>query len=156
MTEKDFLSGLTIVIDSRESVRYSFPNHKVEVAALTCGDYSIKHMESEISIEVKKKDLIQSICQNRERFVKELERSRALKYFAIVAEVSLSDLISGNYRSAMAPSSVVQTLLTFSIRYNLPIFFAENRIYGQRLVESLLEKYAREYFKKFKLLNGKV
>ena len=83
MTEKQFIQELIILADSREKEIYQFPNHKVEVCALSCGDYSIKGLELEFSIEVKKKDLIQSICQDRKRFTKELERSRALKYFSI-------------------------------------------------------------------------
>lgn len=152
MTEKSFLSNLTFVVDSREQTPYEFPGRKIEVSALPVGDYSLKGLEGEIAIERKGADLIQSICHDRDRFERELERGRGLSYFALVCECTLADLANGNYRSRMNPKSAVQTLLTFSVRYGIPIFFVDNRNYGNRVVESLLEKYAREYFRKFQLL----
>lgn len=89
------------------------------------------------------------IC-DRERFERELYKSRALDYFALIIEGSLSDLAGGQYRSKMSPKSAIQSLLAFSIRYRLPIFFCESRQYGQRITESLLCKYVREIEKKFK------
>jgi hypothetical protein len=53
----------------------------------------------------------------------------------------------------MLPKSAIQSLMAFSVRYRLPIFFAENRAYAQRVTESLLTKYACEIGKKFKILN---
>ena len=152
MKESEFLQNLIFVVDSREQTPYEFLGRRVEVSALPVGDYSIKGLEGEIAIERKGADLIQSICQDRDRFERELARSRALTYFALVCECTLADLANGSYRSRMNPKSAIQTLLTFSVRYGIPIFFVENRFYGNRIIESLLEKYAREYFRKFHLL----
>ena len=61
--------------------------------------------------------------QHRERFERELPRGRGLDYFALVAETDLTRLAAGGYRSKMSPKSVVQSLMAFSVRYCLPMFF---------------------------------
>jgi len=155
MTEKTFLNNLAFIVDSREQNPYEFPTRKVEVSALPVGDYSLKGLETEIAIERKGDDLISSICQDRDRFERELIKTRTYLYFAIVCECSLSDLANGSFHSRMKPKSAIQTILTFSVRYNIPVFFADNRAYASRVVESLLEKFARECFKKFHLLTKK-
>ena len=123
-------------------------------ATLATGDYSIAGAESLIAIERKSlDDLIGSLTSGRERFERELHRGKALDYFAIVIEARLSDLSNGRYQSKMNPRAAIQSLLAFSVRYGLPIFFAENRDYGQRLTESLLLKFAREQGKRADIFN---
>lgn len=143
-----------IKVDSREQQPYTFKNS--EVGALTIGDYSLCGLENYIAIERKElNDLIGCLTTGRERFEKELFKGKALDYFALVVEASLSDIINGHYRSDMNPKSAIQSLLAFSIRYRLPIFFCENRKFGQRVTESLLCKYAREVQKRFeKIVDG--
>lgn len=143
--------AITIKIDTREQRPYGFENS--EVGTIPVGDYSIKGLENHIAIERKTvDDLVRCLITDRQRFGKELHKARALDYFALIIEASLSDLVNGNYRSEMNPKSAIQSLLAFSIRYRLPIWFAESREYGQRIVESLLCKYAREIEKRFNLI----
>ena len=149
MTEKEFLKNLVFVIDSREQLPYTFPGRLNEVVCLKNGDYSIKGYEHLIAIERKSiGDLIQSICQERERFERELERSMKLDFFAIVAECSLGFIAKGRYASNMKPAAAIQSIITFQVRYGAQIVYADNRKYAERYTESLLIKYAREQFKK--------
>lgn len=135
---------LTIVIDSREQQPYHF-DLPTTVAGLKVGDYSLAGFEDRIAIERKTvDDLITCLSSGRDRFERELERGRDLDYFALVIEADLKSLAGGEYRSRMNPESVIQSLLTFSVRYRLPIFFVGDRQTGQRVTESLLSKYARE------------
>lgn len=141
--------ALKIKIDTREQAPYNFDTPS-EVGAISVGDYSLVGLENNIAIERKElNDLIGCLTTDRERFEKELHKGRALDYFGLVVEASLSDLANGHYRSRMGPRSAIQSLLAFSIRYRLPIWFCESREYGQRVTESLLLKYAREIEKKF-------
>jgi len=143
---------MKILTDTREQQPYKFETPS-EIGTVPIGDYSIFGLENHIAIERKElNDLIGCLTTGRERFEKELHKGKALDYFALVIEASLSDLINGRYRSQMTPKSVIQSLLAFSIRYRLPIFFCENRKYGQRITESLLLKYAREIEKRFSLI----
>lgn len=133
-----------VVVDTREVLPYTFQTPSVR-GTLKTGDYSLVDFEDKISIERKEKnDLIGCLSSGRDRFKRELVRGTKLGYFALVVEASLSDIVTGNYRSRMNPKSVVQSLISFSVKYRLPIFFADNRLYAQRLTESLLLKFYRE------------
>jgi len=146
---------MKILIDTREQNPYSFQTES-ETATLPTGDYSLEGGEHLIAIERKTlNDLIGCLTSGRGRFERELFRGRALDYFALVIEASLSDLSNGEYRSKMLSKAAVQSLLAFSVRYDLPIFFAENRKYGARVTESLLLKYARELEKRAKAIRPK-
>jgi ERCC4-type nuclease len=143
---------MRIKIDSREQKPYTFQT-PYETGALKVGDYSICGLENHIAVERKEiNDLIGCLTTGRERFERELHKGKALDYFALVIEATLSDLTNGRYRSKMLPKSAIQSLLAFSVRYRLPIFFAENREYGQGVTESLLLKFTREIKKKIEAM----
>ena len=141
-----------IKIDTREQRPYEFENPS-EVGTIPIGDYSIAGIEDCVAIERKElNDLIGCLTTGRDRFERELYKGKALDYFALVIEAGLSDIADGNYRSGMNPKAAIQSLLAFSVKYRLPIFFAENREYAQRVTGSLLLKYAREIEKRFNLI----
>jgi len=146
-------NGLKILIDTREQEPLSF-TLPVERGTLTTGDYSIKGLEKFISIERKSADDLVGCLKNgqRERFEKELSRGKGLDYFALVVETDLAGLAGGDYRSRMIPKSVIQSLVAFSVRYRLPIFFCPDRKYAARVVESLLMKYVVELEKRVKVV----
>jgi DNA excision repair protein ERCC-4 len=145
---------MKIVIDSREQLPYEFTT-PTRTATLPTGDYSISGAENLIAIERKTADdLVVSITRDRERFERELHRGMALQYFAVVAETSYSDLAGGRYRSNMNPKAAVQSLLTFSVRYRVPVFFAGSRENGAEITESLLQKFAREMEKRLNAMNA--
>jgi DNA excision repair protein ERCC-4 len=138
-------NDMTIITDSREQYPLSFSVPTV-TAKLDTGDYSLAGYENEIAIERKEvNDLVACLKNgNRARFERELERGRELDYFAVVIESSLKRIAEHEYVSDMAPKSVIQSLLAFSVRYRLPVFFSENRKYSARIIESLLIKYVKE------------
>ena len=145
---------MKILIDTREQLPYRFETPS-ETGTISTGDYSLAGAECLIAIERKTtNDLINCLTKDRTRFEQELQRGRALDYFALVIEASLKDLAAGRYKSNMNPKSAIQSLIAFSIRYNLPVFFAENREYGARLTESILLKYARELLKRCEEIQG--
>ena len=143
---------MIVKVDSREKKPYQFETAS-EVGTIPVGDYSIVGLENHIAIERKTvDDLIGCLTTGRERFERELYKARALDYFALVTEASLKDFINHNYRSQMEPKAAIQSLLAFSIRYRLPVWFCESREYAQRITESLLVKYAHEVEKKHKAI----
>jgi len=145
---------MRIVIDTREQLPYEF-QVETERCTLPTGDYSIKGAESLVVIERKTtNDLIGCLTGGRERFERELYRGMSLQFFALVVESSLMDLSNGHYMSLMKPKAAIQSLLVLSIRYGLPIFFAENRDYGARATESLLLKFSREMEKRMNAVNA--
>ena len=144
---------MKIVIDTREQKPLEF-SQPTETGTLPTGDYSVKGLEKFVAIERKSVDDLVGCLKkgSRARFEKELSRGRGLEYFALVIEADLAALAAGEYRSEMKPAAVIQSLLAFSVRYRLPVFFCPNRQYAARVVESLLSKYVREIEKKLKLV----
>jgi DNA excision repair protein ERCC-4 len=135
---------MIVVIDTRERLPYQFalPTRK---GTLLVGDYSVVGLEDEVAIERKSADdLLHCLSRDRCRFEEELRRSQRLRYFALVIEGTLRDLVSGRYWSRMTPKNAVQSLLGLSVRYRLPIWFCENRDYAQKVTQNLLVQYARE------------
>jgi len=147
--------NIRILIDTREQEPLSFAL-PAERGTLPTGDYSIKGLENYIAVERKSPDDLVGCLKNggRDRFEKELSRGRGLDYFALVIESPLADLTAGRYRSEMNPRSVFQSLMAFSIRYRLPVFFTSGRGEAAQVIESLLLKYANEVEKKSKILRG--
>jgi len=134
-----------IVIDSREQLPYRFPYETI-TAKLDSGDYSVKGMETRAAIERKtKSDLFSSIGNGRARFEREMERLSQLEYAALVIEASLQDLFTAPPYSAMTPTAVINTLLAWSIRYGIYVWFAGNREAGEKITMRILEKCWKEY-----------
>ena len=144
---------IIIVVDTREQLPLTF-SIPTERGTLATGDYSVKGLEDYIAIERKSIDDLVACLKNgeRERFERELARGRGLDYFALVIECDLAQLAEHQYQSLMTPASVIQSILTFSVRYKLPVFFCENRQYASRIIESLLQKYVRELDNKLHLI----
>jgi DNA excision repair protein ERCC-4 len=133
-----------IKVDTREQLPYSFTT-SAEIGTLSVGDHSLKGSEDAISIERKSiNDLVGCLTHDRDRFERELSKARAMDYFALVIEASLRDILNHRYHSKALPKSIIQSLIAFSVRYRLPVWFAENRYYAQRVTESLLSKFERE------------
>ena len=143
----------TVIIDTREQAPLAF-SLPTEAGTLITGDYSIKGLERFVAVERKSPGDLVGCLKNgqRERFERELSRGRGLDYFALVVECDLAGLAKGDYRSRMLPKAVVQSILAFSVRYRLPIFFCPGREYAARVVESLLLKYVAEIEKRGKAI----
>jgi len=134
--------GFIVAIDTREQKPYRFP--QFEVKTLTTGDYSIVGLEDRIAIERKsKEDAYSSLGQGRARFERELERLSRFDYAAIVIEASLPDFLQAPAFSQMNPKSATGSILAWSVKYRVCIFFAGDRRHGNALTKQLLEKYWR-------------
>lgn len=134
------MKGFTIAIDTREQRPYEFPG--AEVCTLSSGDYSIVGLINQVAIERKSKaDAYSSLGYGRARFRRELERLALFDYAAIVVEDSLPGFLHPPPFSKMSPRSAIGSLLSFSIRYRVPVFFAGDRAHGQALTHKLLQVY---------------
>ena len=141
---------MRIIQDSREQAPYAFnaPRYAgtvVEVGVLQTGDYSLCGLTDRIAIERKSlSDLCGTLTAGRARFKRECERGRGLQYFGLVIEASMDDVRRHNYRSAMTPQSLLQTLAAWSVRYGLHVHWCGSREGGEYLTHSLLEKFLKE------------
>ena len=139
---------MKIVVDRREQKPLDFIGES-EVGSLVTGDYSLKGFEDIIAIERKSlSDLMGSMTSGRDRLNREFQRSKGLEYFGLVVESDFTEISKGNYRSKMAPTAAVASLLSFSVKYRIPIFFVKDRQEAATVVEGLLRQYLRQFEKK--------
>jgi len=136
MVHRDFI----VAIDTREQKPYQFD--KYEVKTLKTGDYSIVGLEDRIAIERKSKaDAFGSLGAGMKRFERELIRLSELDYSAIVIESDLANFLKPPAFTRMSPKAAINTLVSWSVKYNIHVFFASDRIHANALVWRILEKY---------------
>jgi hypothetical protein len=120
-------SNPQISVDTREQRPYHFANAVIK--ALPTSDYSILGFEDRIGIERKALgDLLTCIAK--------------IQYRALVVEASLSDLLASG-PSEIHPSARLGSLVAWSWKYGIGIWFAGNRELAQRLTHRLLLKAAQ-------------
>jgi ERCC4-type nuclease len=133
-----------LLVDTREQKRLCFGSHPTRIATLTTGDYSIEGITDAVAIERKSlSDLYGCIGQSRERFERELERMSALHYGALVVEATLAEVLTGPPLSRVNPHAAFGSLMAWSVRGRLPIFFCGDRRLAAMTVMKLLEKCAK-------------
>ncbi len=140
-----------IVIDTREQKPYKFKNSIK--AALCAGDYSLVGYEDKVTVERKSKaDAYGSLSgrvdkktgrNNRERFEREFIRLTSYEFAAIVIECSLKSFIKPPRFSKLNPTAAINTLISWSIRYNIHLHFAGDRRHGMAMTHKLLRHYWR-------------
>ena len=134
-----------IVVDSREVQPLKFERLASVIGTLYSGDYSIFKLEDCFSVERKSiSDLVGCVTTERERFEHELLRLRGHRFRRLLIIGSYEDIAAGRYHSRVNPRSVLATLSTFEIRYDLPVVFASTPQEGAMLVERWCWYYARE------------
>ena len=133
---------LVVAIDTREQKPYCFP--RSEVKTLASGDYSIVGLEDRVAVERKTKpDAYSSLGQGRARFERELQRLARFDYAAVVIETSLPDFLRAPAFSRMNPRAAARSLIAWSVKYRVCVFFAGDRRHGNALTRQLLEKFWR-------------
>ncbi|MFA6221460.1 MAG: ERCC4 domain-containing protein [Desulfomonilaceae bacterium] len=141
---------ITLIKDTREpdtawDMYFSAPT---VTACLRTGDYSVSGYEDQVAIERKTiDDLVGCLGKQRDRFERELERSRGFEYFAVLVESSYFELENGLYRSRLHPRSGVESVSAFEVRYKVPFLFCGSAELAAKKCESLLRKYHREQMK---------
>ena len=132
------LATMTIICDTREQDKHCeeyFAKHNIPhvTRKLDVGDYSCQldmyTFEREIAVE--RKHNLDEICGNftaeRERFEREFLRAKAngTKVHLIIENATWSDVFLGNYRSKLAPKSLVASLLSWMVRFNITVTFCK-------------------------------
>lgn len=153
---KDELANLTILIDSREQQTHVKEyclekNIPFKERALETGDYSamLGNTTLEYDVVCERKHNLDELCQNltsdRRRFEFEFTRAKAnkTKVFLIIENASWSDVFLGNYRSKFSSKSLLASLLSWQVRFNITIIFCKPNE-TPKLIHSILYYYARE------------
>ncbi len=148
--------GFIVAVDSREQAPFAFRavtgdrGRVLEVVTcvegLKTGDYSISGLEDAIAVERKSKaDLYGTVGRGRARFERELSRLAAMEAPAIVLECDLSALLHPPARSRVHPSSVLNSLIAWSVRHRIPVWPCPGRRFAELLTYRLLHHFWREH-----------
>lgn len=151
------LSHLVILADTREQNNshildyFNDNNIKCEKKSLKTGDYSFKitaceelgilrdmYFTDTICIERKNSvsEIASNLCEKDDRFFKELNRMINIPYcYILIENDSLGDVINGNYKSKLNPTSMLRTLLTVQKRSGFYLYFVDTDTTGQLIYE---------------------
>ena len=141
MTDKEMqsiLDDIVVIVDTREKkndhILEYFKENGINyvVKKLDTADYSIElpnHPELNLDRKflVEKKNSLDEISGNftkgRDRFAREFERVVDENIHLVIENATWKKLLNGSYRSKFPPKSFMASLLTFSIRYNIKVWF---------------------------------
>ena len=144
-----------VLVDTREQLPYSFSDYGnwidgTQKATLPTGDYSVSGYESRIALERKTLgDIVGSLMQGRQRFLREMERLAAFEYKCLCIEASRSQ-IKSPYTFAQAvkahPNGIVGSLDAIGARYGIAIHYGCTRALCEEFAASWLSKcHAHEW-----------
>jgi ERCC4-type nuclease len=145
-------SPLAVVVDTREQRPFAFNGitgprgRELEIvtcrAGLKTGDYSIRGLEHEVAVERKSKaDLYGTVGRGRARFEREIERLAAMERPAMVLECDLQSLLRSPERSRVSPSSVLNSLIAWSVRHRIPVWPCPGRRFAEIVTYRLLQHF---------------
>lgn len=156
------LSSMTIIVDSREqdtdglrrrTEGFSCPSVRRK---LDYGDYSTLYYENgtEATLErvaaIERKMSIDELCNcftsGRERFKREFERAKVdgCHIHLIVEGGSYEKIIAHKYHSKLLPKSLIASLFSWSVRYNMQLHFCKPEVTG-KLIREILHYELREH-----------
>jgi len=131
----------TIITDTREQLALEFLHLPSERGTLQSGDYSIKGLEADFSIERKSvPDLIGSVTRGRERFERELHRLRGFDFTRILVIGEPYEVA----RTAQNPKAIFSSLTAFECRWKIPVVWEPDPATAARLVERWAWFYASQ------------
>jgi ERCC4-type nuclease len=157
----DKLKSLCVLSDTREQVNghvlgYFDANGIPHTPRkLDTGDYSamIGDYTLEQDVTIERKASIDEIAGNftvdRTRLEDEFTRAKAdgIKVFLVIENCTWGDIFSHNYISKLLPKSLLATLFSWQIRFNLTIVFCKPEETG-RIIYGILSYAAREALKR--------
>ena len=133
----------TIIIDTREQQPFAFEGLVVKRAKLDSGDYSIEGLEHRVAVERKNKvDAWGCMAESRARFERCLERLAALDRAMVVIECGLEEFcIRPAQIQRVTVASAVGGYISAMARHNIPVIWAGNRLFAERITARFLASY---------------
>lgn len=137
---------ITIIIDTRESMPWAFPEHlaKSVRGTLRAGDYALMN-DCGFAIERKSaSDFAGTISTGWERFQREIERMADYPAKVIIVEASFSDIISHNYDHPSVPPSFVCKRIAELVMQGVCVLFADNPVSAAGLCYKILKERMKQ------------
>ncbi|MBV9008590.1 MAG: hypothetical protein JO354_05390 [Verrucomicrobia bacterium] len=151
------LSSAILIVDSREPWPHPWAAYlpdglTLARGTLETGDIALAALPDAAVIERKTiRDLLACIGRERERFERELKRSRYVGRFLVIVEGTLCELLDAP--SGIHNNAIIGTLAAWQRRY-APFCFAGNISTAARIGEAFLCGQVREIQRAAKLLKA--
>ena len=145
---------MTLVIDSREqdSLKEEFKPgvfDEVVIDGLPVGDYWMKLDGHEVPICFERKglgDLFGTMTSGHERFKKMLEKAKNNNLQVILLiEGTMKDIFQGYKHSTIPGQTILKTVFTLFVKYDLFPVFCEDRRTAARFIEETYSALARSF-----------
>lgn len=154
------LESIVCLVDTREQptqkleMRIRQIGYPVERIALNVGDYSAKVQLpngefKQLPVAIERKydltELCMCYCSQRARFTREFERAKLaqIKTYMLIESATWEKIYSHQYRSQMAPKSLIGSILAWLSRYDCTILFCRAETTGS-LIRDILYYETRE------------
>ena len=149
MTKNFQMADVTAITDTREQLPFVLEPMQVETGTLQFGDYSVKGLETQLSIERKSlSDFVTCCGRERERFQRELNALRGYPTSAIIIESDWQTIEAGDWRSKITPASVMGSITSW-ISQGHCIILGGNRVMSQKICRSILFHTPRRHWRQF-------
>jgi len=135
-----------VIVDTREQDPLPVRRLPAIRGTLQSGDYSFTGAQDLFAVERKSIADLVACCvgDNRERFERELHRLRGFMFKRLLIVGARADIEAGDYRSAIKPAAVLNTLSAFEVRYDCAVVWEPTPEAAGCRVESWVFWYARE------------
>lgn len=140
-----------VLVDTREQYPFGFSRFPNWIAgekqqALKAGDYGVEGMETLLVLERKTlTDLITTVIQQRERFLKQCEKMAKYRWRALLIEASYKDIktpYGEEYNTLAHPNAVSGILDALEARYGIPVIYTSRyRPLAEEKAASWLSKH---------------
>jgi len=149
--QEELINRFKILTDTREQQPYGFPNTKI--VTLPYGDYTVeydgKSYLDKICIERKGSisELFSFSGKGRERFIRELEKMKDVKFKYILIEGDFLSIVNDQPPGILPASNVYATIFSFMIKYQITPLFFNNHQNGRSALYKILQ-----FFVKYEIL----
>lgn len=139
----DIPEGFYLLVDTREKLPLFDDDEPFVIRKpLKIGDYSIKGFENEIAIERKSiSDLYLCLGKERERFMKEINLMRHLKWKGLLIEAKEEEIYAYFGGPTLHPNAIYSSLASLEVKAGFHIYYADTLKQAKFWVLSRLLKY---------------
>lgn len=141
-----------VIIDTREQRPLEITAFPVEIEKLSVGDYSIRgfHDWNNPGIAIERKsidDLVSTLTNGRERFLREVEGLRRFQFAAVLIEGDRTDVEQQKYFSKIKPEPILAALDAIMVRAGIHVIWASNPTFAAARIEQVFFHYLRGFTK---------
>lgn len=126
-----------LIVDTREQTPLVFEHLPSERGTLMTGDYSVKGLHEDFSVERKSMiDLIGSLTRERERFMREMHRMRGFRYRYLLIVGTMQELYSIFEQRQVTMRVVQNSLSSIQARFGVNVCRVDSPEKGALKVET--------------------